>query len=161
MQHVISLEAFLPIRSQLKRAGKTVVFTNGVFDLLHRGHVEYLQKARELGDVLVVGVNTDDSVRRIKGSKRPILPQEDRAYLVGMLKPVDYVILFAEDTPENLIRAILPEVLVKGADYQIEEIVGHDIVLQHGGRVERIALIPGRGTTDIIETVLNRYGGAR
>ena len=161
MNRVINLNAFLEIRQQLRQARKTVVFTNGVFDLVHRGHVEFLYKARQLGDVLVVGVNTDTSVQRLKGSRRPILPEQDRAFLVSMLKPVDYVLLFSEDTPENLIRAIIPDVLVKGADYQLHEIVGHDIVQQHGGRVERIELVPGRGTTDIIQTILNRYGGTR
>ncbi len=159
MSGVIDLDAFLTIRQQLREQGKILVFTNGVFDILHRGHVEYLERARTLGDALVVGVNTDASVRRLKGPERPIVPQEDRAFLVSMLKPVDWVILFDEDTPENLIRAILPDVLVKGADYRLEEIVGHDIVLAHGGRVERIPLTPGRATSDVIASILKRYGG--
>ncbi len=159
MSGVIDLDAFLTIRQQLREQEKILVFTNGVFDILHRGHVEYLERARTLGDALVVGVNTDASVRRLKGPERPIVPQEDRAFLVSMLKPVDWVILFDEDTPENLIRAILPDVLVKGADYRLEEIVGHDIVLAHGGRVERIPLTPGRATSDVIASILKRYGG--
>jgi len=159
MSGVIDLDAFLTIRQRLREQEKILVFTNGVFDILHRGHVEYLERARTLGDALVVGVNTDASVRRLKGPERPIVPQEDRAFLVSMLKPVDWVILFDEDTPENLIRAILPDVLVKGADYRLEEIVGHDIVLAHGGRVERIPLTPGRATSDVIASILKRYGG--
>ncbi len=159
MNGVMELEQFLPLRERMRREKKVLVFTNGVFDLLHRGHVEYLEKARALGDALVVGLNSDASVRRIKGEKRPIVPEADRAYLVSRLKPVDFVILFDEDTPERLIRAILPDVLVKGADYQLHEIVGHDIVLQHGGRVERVQLTPNRGTTSIIETIIQRYGG--
>ncbi len=159
MSGVIDLDTFLTIRQQLREQEKILVFTNGVFDILHRGHVEYLERARTLGDALVVGVNTDASVRRLKGPERPIVPQEDRAFLVSMLKPVDWVILFDEDTPENLIRAILPDVLVKGADYRLEEIVGHDIVLAHGGRVERIPLTPGRATSDVIASILKRYGG--
>ncbi|MDQ7054883.1 MAG: D-glycero-beta-D-manno-heptose 1-phosphate adenylyltransferase [candidate division KSB1 bacterium] len=159
MNGVIDLDTFLPIRKQLRQQGKTLVFTNGVFDILHRGHVEYLAQARQLGDALVVGVNTDASVRRLKGPERPIVPQEDRAYLISMLKPVDWVILFEENTPETLIRAILPDVLAKGADYRIEEIVGHDIVQAHGGRVERIPLTPGRATSDVIASILKRYGG--
>ena len=159
MNGIIDLDTFLPIRAQLREQGKALVFTNGVFDILHRGHAEYLAKARQLGDALVVGVNSDASVRRIKGPERPIVPQDDRAYLISMLKPVDWVILFDEDTPETLIRAILPDVLVKGADYRIEEIVGYDIVQAHGGRVERIPLTPGRATTDVIGIILKRYGG--
>ncbi len=159
MSGVIDLDAFLTIRQRLREQEKILVFTNGVFDILHRGHAEYLERARTLGDALVVGVNTDASVRRLKGPERPIVPQEDRAFLVSMLKPVDWVILFDEDTPENLIRAILPDVLVKGADYRLEEIVGHDIVLAHGGRVERIPLTPGRATSDVIASILKRYGG--
>lgn len=158
---IVALADFLPIRKRLKDEGRTLVFTNGVFDLLHRGHVEYLIAAAMLGDVLVVGVNSDGSVRRLKGPQRPIQPQSDRALLVAALKPVDYVILFDEDTPAELIAALLPDVLVKGADYQIHEIVGHDVVLQHGGRVERIPLTPGRGTSGIVETILERYGGGR
>ncbi|RMD98650.1 MAG: D-glycero-beta-D-manno-heptose 1-phosphate adenylyltransferase [Calditrichaeota bacterium] len=157
--NILSLESFLPLRQQLRQAHKKVVFTNGVFDLLHRGHVEYLQKAKSLGDVLVVGVNSDGSVRRLKGPQRPIVPEQDRAIIVASLKPVDYVILFSEDTPGKLIQAILPDVLVKGADYQLHEIVGHDVVLQHGGRVERIPLTRGKGTSDLIALILQRYGG--
>jgi D-beta-D-heptose 7-phosphate kinase/D-beta-D-heptose 1-phosphate adenosyltransferase len=161
MGRIVDLQEMIAIRSELRHHGQRVVFTNGVFDLLHRGHVEYLQKAAALGDVLVVGINTDASVRNLKGESRPLVPLEDRAFILAALECVDYVVPFAEDTPEKVIRALLPEVLVKGADYKIEEIVGHDIVSAAGGRVERIAISPGRATTNLIETILERYRKTR
>lgn len=131
-----------------------VVFTNGVFDVLHRGHVEYLAAARALGDVLVVGVNTDESARRLgKGPGRPVNPQEDRAYVLAGLAAVDYVTLFDEDTPRELVTALLPDVLVKGGDYTKEEIVGAAEVKAAGGRVVVAPLVPGRSTTSILERV--------
>lgn len=157
MGRIVDLQEMVTIRGELRHHGQRVVFTNGVFDLLHRGHVEYLQTARTLGDILVVSINTDASVRRLKGEARPLVPLEDRAFILAALECVDYVVPFAEDTPEKVIRALLPEVLVKGADYKIEEIVGHDIVLAAGGRVERIALSPGRATTNLIEKILERH----
>ena len=157
MGRIVDLQEMIAIRGELRHHGQRLVFTNGVFDLLHRGHVEYLQTARPLGDILVVGINTDASVRRLKGEARPLVPLEDRAFILAALECVDYVVPFAEDTPEKVIRALLPEVLVKGADYKIEEIVGHDIVLAAGGRVERITLSPGRATTNLIETILERH----
>ncbi len=153
-----TLETLLAERERLRREQKKVVFTNGVFDLLHRGHVDYLTAARALGDCLIVGINDDDSVRRLKGEKRPIVPEEDRCAIIAALRVVDHVTLFSEDTPEQLIRALKPDVLVKGADYQIHEIVGHDIVQAYGGRVERIQLTRGRATTNLIEIILQRYG---
>lgn len=152
------LHPVLQIVEAARRSGKTIVFSNGVFDILHRGHVEYLTKAKALGDILVVGVNNDDSVRRLKGENRPLMSEQDRAYIVQSLKPVDRVVLFAEDTPIRLIEAILPDVLVKGADYQLHEIVGHETVLATGGKVERIALTPNRATTGLVELILERYG---
>ena len=129
-----------------------VVFTNGVFDLLHRGHVEYLYAARALGDALVVGVNTDASARRLgKGADRPINGEEDRAFVLAGLACVDAVTLFDEDTPRELISVLLPDVLVKGGDYTVETIVGADVVIAAGGRVEVIPLVPGRSTTSILE----------
>lgn len=157
MGRIVDLSEMLAIRSELRHHGQRIVFTNGVFDLLHRGHVEYLQKARALGDILIVGINTDASVRRLKGEARPLVPLDDRAFILAALECVDYVVPFAEDTPEKVIRALLPDVLVKGADYQIEEIVGHDVVLASGGKVERIPLSPGRATSDLIAKVLERY----
>lgn len=131
-----------------------VVFTNGVFDVLHRGHVEYLSRARALGDVLVVGLNTDASVRRLgKGADRPINPQDDRAFVLAGLAAVDWVTPFDEDTPRELVAALLPEVLVKGGDYTRDTIVGADEVEAAGGRVEVIPLVPGRSTTQILQRV--------
>ena len=128
-----------------------VVFTNGCFDVLHRGHVEYLEAARTLGDILVVGLNSDDSVRRLKGSSRPVNPEEDRAYVLAGLAAVDYVTYFAEDTPRDLIVALLPDVLVKGGDYRKEDIVGGAEVEAAGGKVVVAPLVPGRSTTAILQ----------
>jgi D-glycero-beta-D-manno-heptose 1-phosphate adenylyltransferase len=136
----------------------TIVFTNGVFDILHRGHVEYLCAARALGDALVVGLNTDDSVRRLgKGADRPINRQEDRALVLAALACVDAVTLFGDDTPRDLVAALLPDVLVKGGDYTVQTIVGAAEVMAAGGRVEVIPLVPGRSTTAILERA--RGGG--
>lgn len=144
---------------RLHADGKRIVFTNGCFDILHRGHVSYLAEARALGDLLVVGVNTDASVRRLKGEQRPIVAQDDRAEIVAALRVVGYVSLFDEDTPYELIQAVQPDVLVKGGDYDPEAtsgpryIVGSDIVRQRGGSVAVINLVPGRSTTEIIRKV--------
>lgn len=129
----------------------TLVFTNGCFDLLHRGHVSYLSEARALGDVLVVGLNSDDSVRRLKGPSRPVNSQDDRAYVLAGLEAVDWVTLFDSDTPLALISALLPDVLVKGGDYRVEEIVGAEQVAAAGGRTVVIPLVPGRSTTAILK----------
>lgn len=154
---VISLQDFLPVREKLKKEGKLVVFTNGCFDLIHRGHVEYLAVARSLGDVLVVGLNTDDSVRRLKGEKRPLVDQESRAVVLSALESVSYIILFDEDTPLELIREIQPDILVKGSDYAIDQIVGADEVIRNRGRVETVALTEGFSTTDLIKRIMERY----
>ena len=127
-----------------------VVFTNGVFDLLHRGHVAYLAAARAEGAALVVGVNTDVSVRRLKGPGRPLVPERDRAYVLAGLASVDAVVLFDEDTPRELIAALEPDVLAKGADYALEAIVGADLVTARGGRVVRVPLQEGASTTNLI-----------
>ena len=137
----------------------TIVFTNGVFDILHRGHVEYLCAARALGDALVVGLNTDDSVRRLgKGADRPVNPQEDRALVLAGLACVDAVTLFGDDTPRDLVAALLPDVLVKGGDYTLETIVGADEVRAAGGRVQVIPLVPGRSTTAILQRARGKGG---
>jgi D-beta-D-heptose 7-phosphate kinase/D-beta-D-heptose 1-phosphate adenosyltransferase len=154
---VVGRAALIQIRRRLKRAGKRVVFTNGTFDILHRGHVEYLQAARRLGDVLVVGLNTDASIRRIKGDKRPINPTRDRAVVLASLACVDYVCLFGEDTPQRVIAALIPDVLVKGADWNTNAIVGKDTVEAHGGKVRRIRLTRGRSTTNVIQRILKKY----
>ena len=131
--------------------GQRVVFTNGCFDILHRGHAEYLRAARSLGDLLVVGLNSDDSVRRLKGPSRPVNLQEDRAYVLASLEVVDVVVVFEEDTPRELIAALLPDVLVKGGDYRLEDIVGAREVTAAGGEVVIAPLVPGRSTTSILQ----------
>ena len=139
----------VPLRARRGR----VVFTNGCFDLLHPGHVRYLAAARALGDALVVGLNDDDSVRRLKGGGRPVLQLAERAEVLAGLAAVDHVIFFDEDTPRALVASLLPDVLVKGADWAAEDIAGRDEVLAAGGRVERIALVPGVSTTDLIRRI--------
>jgi D-beta-D-heptose 7-phosphate kinase/D-beta-D-heptose 1-phosphate adenosyltransferase len=153
MGKVVSVAELLKIKEQLKHEKKKVVFTNGVFDILHRGHVEYLSKAKDLGDVLLVGMNTDSSVRRLKGPKRPVVTQDDRAFVLAALCAVDYVCLFDEDTPYNLIKAVIPDVLVKGSDWAIDEIAGKDIVEASGGKVQTIDYLPDRSTTNIIQKI--------
>jgi rfaE bifunctional protein nucleotidyltransferase chain/domain len=132
---------------------ENVVFTNGCFDILHRGHVAYLHAARALGDRLVVGVNSDASVRRLKGAGRPILNQEDRAFILAGLASVDAVTLFDEDTPAELIAALVPDILVKGGDYSPGEVVGRDTVEASGGRLVLIPFVEGRSTTDIVRRI--------
>jgi len=161
MGRIVGLRRLRALRKELKRKGKTVVFTNGTFDLLHRGHVEYLAKAKALGDVLVVGLNTDGSVRRIKGKGRPINTGSDRAAVLASLASVDYVCFFSDDTPHRIISSLLPDVLVKGADWKLDEIVGSDVVERHGGRVRRIRLTEGRSTTLMLQRVLRAYGSGR
>jgi len=144
-------------RAKLKAEGKKVVFTNGVFDLIHAGHVDYLSKAKKLGDILIVGLNSDESVRRIKGEKRPILEQEERAFILSNLKPVDYVVLFEDDTPAKLISEIIPDILVKGADWSVEKIVGKDVVENNGGKVMNIEFVNDQSTSRIIDLIVKRY----
>ncbi len=142
----------------LSKKGKRVVFTNGCFDILHAGHVRYLSKAKKLGDVLIVGMNSDSSVKKIKDDGRPIVPQRERAEVLSALEFVDYVVIFNESTPYNLIKSVQPDVLVKGADWECHEIVGADVVKAKGGRVARIKLVKGRSTTNIIKKILDTYG---
>ena len=153
MGRVVSFKSLAAIRKRLKKARKKVVFTNGCFDILHRGHVEYLSNAKSLGDVLIVGVNNDASVKRIKGDGRPIVEEEDRAHVVAALASVDYVCLFGEDTPYEIIRALVPDVLVKGADWPLEKVVGKDVVEKAGGKVKTIKFLSDRSTTRIIEKI--------
>jgi len=153
---VLSLEELLKAMEAL-REDKRIVFTNGCFDILHAGHAYYLKKAKEFGDILVVGLNSDESIKRIKGPQRPIVPQEMRAYLLDSLKPVDYVVIFDEDTPERLIKAIRPHVLVKGADWELKDIVGADFVLSYGGKVERVEFKFDISTSHIIKRILENY----
>jgi len=150
---ILTQEEAALIARQLRKQGRTMVFTNGCFDLIHAGHITSLEQAKSHGDVLIVGLNSDESVRRLKGAGRPVIGEENRARLLGALAMVDYVVLFDEDTPEQLIRLLLPDVLVKGQDWSGREVVGEDIVKAHGGRVELAALEQGLSTTRIIEKI--------
>jgi len=140
--------------AKLKSEGKKIVFTNGVFDIIHRGHIEYLNEAKALGDYLVVGLNADASVRRLKGDTRPVNKENDRKFVMENLKAVDDVIIFTEDTPYNLILKIIPDILVKGGDWKEEQIVGSDIVKQNGGKVMSLKFVTDYSTTGIIEKIL-------
>jgi len=141
--------------NEWREKNQKIVFTNGCFDLLHLGHIDYLAKAKDLGDKLIIGVNTDDSVRRLKGVYRPLQDENSRLHILAALEFVDAVILFNEDTPYELIKKIQPDVLVKGADYKIENIVGYDIVISRGGSVKTIEFIEGYSTTSIEQRILN------
>ena len=154
MGRVVSREDLVKASAGARAEGRVVVFTNGCFDIIHRGHTQYLAEAKALGDVLVVGVNTDRSVRALKGDTRPIVPEDDRAHVVAALSSVDLVCLFDEDTPLELITAIVPDVLAKGAGYERDTIVGADFVEGHGGRVAAIEELRGRSTRGIIARIL-------
>jgi len=149
-----SLVELKKIREKLKQENKIVVFTNGCFDILHAGHVDYLLKAKLLGDVLIVGLNSDSSVRKLKGDRRPITTEKERAFVISQLKSVDYVVLFDEDTPYNLISELIPDVLVKGADWKIENIVGRDVVENKGGKVINIKFDINQSTSKIINKII-------
>ena len=150
-EKIKTFEEMRSIVGRLRRRGRKVVFTNGCFDILHNGHVRYLAEARSLGDALVVAVNSDASVKLIKGPNRPITPEEERLELLAAFLFVDYVFIFDDNDPLRVIAALLPDVLAKGSDWALDEIVGRDVVESHGGRVERIALVGGISTTRIIE----------
>ena len=147
--------ALVSQREEWRRAGKTVVFTNGCYDLLHPGHIRLLEQARSMGDILILALNTDDSVRRLKGPTRPLLSEQDRAEMALGLEAVDAVTLFNEDTPRELIAAVLPDVLIKGADWA-HFIAGREEVEGAGGKVLAIALEPGYSTTGMVEEILRR-----
>lgn len=153
MGKVVSQEELVQIVTREKRAGRTIVFTNGCFDILHPGHVRCLAEARALGDLLVVAVNSDRSVRGNKGNERPFVPEQDRAEVVAGLGSVDYVIIFGDPTPRNLITRLLPDILVKGADWAPSEVVGREEVEAAGGRVVSIPLAPGYSTTALVEKI--------
>ena len=135
-----------------------MVFTNGCFDVIHMGHVHYLSRARELGDMLVIGLNSDSSVRKLKGEKRPIVPQADRAGVLCALSCVDFVCMFDEETPDRIIREVVPDVLVKGGDYKADDIVGADFVRKKGGKVVVIEALEGRSTQSLIDLIIRRFG---
>lgn len=158
MKSIYTRAEIMETRKKLKDEKKKVVFTNGCFDMLHAGHVDYLNKAKAAGDVLIVGLNSDASMKRIKGEKRPIMLQEERAFILSNLKAVDYVTLFDEDTPEEIISELIPDILIKGADWSLDKIVGRDIVEANGGEVKTISFVTDQSTTNIIQTILDRYG---
>lgn len=145
----------------LRKNKKKIVFTNGCFDIIHAGHADYLEKARQLGDCLVIGLNSDNSIQRIKGEKRPIVKEEYRLKLMSALACVDFVTVFDEETPEELIRELNPNVLVKGADWAGKDVAGADFVKSNGGSVEFIAMLPGISTTHIIERILDLYDNGK
>ncbi|MEO0270499.1 MAG: D-glycero-beta-D-manno-heptose 1-phosphate adenylyltransferase [candidate division WOR-3 bacterium] len=155
---IVELKNLKKILKKFKKEGKKIVFTNGCFDIIHFGHIEILRKAKKKGDILIVGLNSDRSIKKIKGNKRPIINERDRAKILDSIKYVDYVILFDEKTPYRLIREIKPDVLVKGADYKLEEVVGSDIVLKNKGEVYLVKLLKGRSTSKIIEKIIKKYG---
>lgn len=147
---IIKIDEFISIRENIRKDGKSLVFTNGCFDIIHRGHVEYLNQAKLLGDYLIIGVNSDNSVKKLKGKSRPINKENDRAFVLDNLKAVDFVIIFNEDTPYEIIKKTLPDFLVKGGDWKEEDIVGADIVKSNGGKVLSLKFIKNYSTTSII-----------
>ena len=157
MSNIKTRKEILELRKKFKEENKKVVFTNGCFDLIHSGHVDYLVKAKALGDVLILALNTDSSVGRIKGTNRPILNQEERAFIVSNLKPVDYVTFFDEDTPGEIINELIPDILVKGADWSIDKIVGREVVEKNGGEVKTINFVNNQSTSKIIESIISKY----
>ncbi|HOY11742.1 MAG TPA: D-glycero-beta-D-manno-heptose 1-phosphate adenylyltransferase [Saprospiraceae bacterium] len=151
---------YLELKERLQEKadlGQKIVFTNGCFDLLHPGHTAYLEEAKSLGDILVVAINSDESVKRLKGNSRPILPQNDRALILAALESTDFITVFSEDTPYELIGILLPDVLVKGGDWQPHEIIGSDLVLAKGGNVQSLSFIEGNSTTNIEQKIILSY----
>jgi rfaE bifunctional protein nucleotidyltransferase chain/domain len=157
MENIVSKEILKEKLERLKSEGKKIVFTNGCFDIIHAGHVRYLREAKKLGDILVLALNSDSSVRLIKGDERPIVPEEGRAIVVGSLESVDYVALFDEETPLRLIEYLRPHILVKGGDWDEENVVGRDAVRKWGGEVVIIPEVKGASTTNIIEKIRNNF----
>lgn len=157
MGKIVNLDQLIRIRKRAKRDHRKVVFTNGCFDILHRGHIECLKKAKSLGDLLIVGLNSDSSVKKLKGDKRPIMPQQDRAEILASLGMVDYVCIFEEETPQKIINTLIPDVLVKGGDYKKKKIVGKEVVESHGGRVFTVKEVKAKSSKNIIRKILARY----
>jgi D-beta-D-heptose 7-phosphate kinase/D-beta-D-heptose 1-phosphate adenosyltransferase len=157
MGKVVERARLAELRRETREKGLTVVFTNGCFDILHLGHVHYLSQARGLGDLLIVGLNSDDSVRGLKGKGRPVVPQADRVGILSALGCVDYVCIFDEEIPDAIIRQVEPDILVKGGDYRADEIVGADFVRELGGRVVVIDALQGRSTQSLIDTIVERF----
>jgi D-glycero-beta-D-manno-heptose 1-phosphate adenylyltransferase len=150
-EKILSMDQMLAERERLRAAGKRLVFTNGVFDLLHVGHVRYLAEARALGDALVVAINSDRSVRELKGPDRPVFDEAERAEIMAALRDVDYVVVFDDISPRATIRKLLPDALVKGGDYQLDEIHGREEVEAAGGKVISLPFVPGASTTSLVE----------
>jgi len=153
---LLSLESLQPVVSSLKASGKTVVFANGCFDLLHVGHIRYLQGARQLGDVLVVGLNSDQSVRRLKGSQRPLMPENERAEILAALACVDYIVIFQEPNVEAMLRVLKPDIQCKGSDYTEETVPEREVVRSYGGRVAIAGDPKDHSTRDLIQDILGR-----
>lgn len=154
-QKIVSLAELTPLVAEWKQQGKKVVFTNGCFDLLHAGHVAYLAEAASLGDILIIGLNSDASVQRLKGPERPVNNDTTRSTLLGSMYFVNAVVFFSDDTPLELIKAVMPNILVKGGDYQVENIVGAKEVIANGGQVEVLSFLPGYSSTSIINKIKN------
>ena len=154
---ICSRKKIIEIVKQLKKKNKKIVFTNGCFDLLHIGHVSLFQKAKSLGDILIVAINSDKSLAGLKGPKRPLVPQTDRTKLLAALSCIDYVVVFGEQTPYELLSKLKPDILVKGGDYKIEDIVGREFVK----KVYRYPLVKGKSTTNLIKLIVQRYGGLK
>jgi D-beta-D-heptose 7-phosphate kinase/D-beta-D-heptose 1-phosphate adenosyltransferase len=158
MRKIFTREELKEILEVKRREGQKIVFTNGCFDILHAGHVTYLAEAKKAGDILVLGLNSDSSVRALKGDKRPLIPESERALVLAALACVDYVTIFSEETPRELILFLRPDVLVKGGDWKEEDLAGGGEIKSWGGRVLLVAVVPGVSTTDIVERVKQRYG---
>ena len=157
MAKIVDIDETIRIRKRLKKENKTLVFTNGCFDIIHRGHIEYLKEAKSLGNILIVAVNSDSSACKIKGKKRPIVLLENRLFILSNFVFVDYLIVFEEKTPLNLIKRIIPDILVKGGDYAEDDIVGSKIVKENGGKVITIPYVVGKSSSNIIEKIISRY----
>jgi D-beta-D-heptose 7-phosphate kinase/D-beta-D-heptose 1-phosphate adenosyltransferase len=157
MSKALPLDQLLALRRRAKESGKLVVFTNGCFDLIHPGHIGYLRQARALGDLLIVAINSDASVQRIKGPARPILTEDERAEVLDALEMVDYVTVFDEEDPQAVIAALLPDVLVKGGDWPLDKIIGREEVEAAGGKVYSLPYLQGASTTDVISRILDRH----
>jgi rfaE bifunctional protein nucleotidyltransferase chain/domain len=157
LNKIVTVGELRPLLAILRAAGKKVVFTNGCFDIIHTGHTRYLAKAKSLGDVLVIAVNSDTSVRAIKGEKRPINAEADRMETLAALEAVDFVTIFNELDPYRIIKELEPDVLVKGGDWPVEKIIGRDVVEAHGGKVVSVGYIEGASTTGMIEKIVKRY----
>jgi len=153
-----TLEQIRKIAAELKKQGKKIVTTNGCFDVLHIGHIRYLRDAKKLGDILIIGLNTDSSVKQYKGDKRPLMPEDERAEMLSALEFVDYIVKFSERDPRNLLDAIKPDIHVKGGDYKMEQIIEKKVVEKNGGKVVLLPLVHGKSTTNIINRIMEVYG---